>query len=112
VVADLRAALAAADWAAQERHLGAALVATARRQNELGLAQAAEPTLRTYFDRPYLVIGADRFAAALRERIQDPVLRGLPLTGVIDQFVDSTDALGVADLRRACAAGLVGPIPS
>jgi len=99
--------LGAREWDQQERHLGAALVATARRQNELGLAPASDPTLRPYFDRPYLVIGAGRFAAALRSSIEDPVLGSLPLTGVVDQAVDSTDALGSAQLRRAFASGLL-----
>jgi len=107
VVADLRFALAAADEPARERHLGAALVATARRQNELGLAAAPDPTLRRYFDRPYLVVGADRFATALHEAIEEPALRRLPLTGVVDQFVDSTDALGDAHRRQLFAAALL-----
>ena len=107
VLSDLRAAVAAPHWRAQEQHLTAALVATARRQNELRLCADPEPTLRPYFDRPYLVVGADRFAAALRHAIADPELRRFPLTGVVDQFVDSTDALGSAQLRSAFAAALL-----
>jgi hypothetical protein len=80
VIGDLKRALAATDWPTQERHLGAALVATARRQNELGLAEPCSSTLRPYFDRPYLVLGADRFVDALLARIADPQLRAMPLT--------------------------------
>jgi hypothetical protein len=107
VVYELRAALRASEWKRQERHLGAALVATARRQNDLGLAPPTDATLRPYFDRPYLVIGADRFASALLGAIADPELRRLPLTGAIDQYVDSTDVLESAHLRRAFTDALL-----
>jgi hypothetical protein len=109
VLADLRTALAAPDWRTRERHLGAALVATGHRQNELGLADPVVATLRPYFDRPYEVIGAGRFAAALLDTIADDELRGLPCVGVVDQFVDSTDALGDARLRTAFAGALRSP---
>jgi hypothetical protein len=111
LLAELRAALRADDWRSQERHLGAALVATARRHGELELTSPLEPTLRTYFDRPYRVLGAGRFATALRNSIADPELRNLPLIGVVDQFVDSTDALGDGRLRSGFVAA-IRPEPS
>ena len=46
------------------------------------------------------MIGAGRFAAALRHSIPDDQIRRLPLTGAVDQFVDSTDALGDQGLLR------------
>ena len=49
------------------------------------------------------VIGAERFTAALREAITDPAVRRLPPTGAVDQFIDSTDALGDLGFLRACA---------
>jgi hypothetical protein len=52
-------------------------------------------TRRGYFDRPYQVIGADRFADALLTAITDPGLRRLPLIGIVSQVVDSVDATGV-----------------
>ncbi len=100
VSGDLRRAMGASQWCEQERHLGAALAATARRQNALGLAEERPPTLRPYFDRPYLVLGADRFAAALFESITDRVVRSLPLTGVCDQFMTGVDVLSDGELRR------------
>jgi hypothetical protein len=108
VLADLRQALAAADWAVQERSLGAALVATARRHNALGLGAPVDATLRPFHDRPFLVLGADRFADALMAGVVDPAVRALPLTGVCDQFIDNTDALGAQDLLTAAAKALVG----
>jgi hypothetical protein len=42
--------------------------------------------------------------AALREAITDPEVRRLPPTSAIDQFIDSTDALGDLRLLRTCVA--------
>ena len=47
-----------------------------------------------------LNVDADRFAAALRERIDDATLAALPPIGAVDQFVDSTDALCRPGLAR------------
>jgi hypothetical protein len=48
------------------------------------------------------VLGAERFAAAALETVDDPVLRLMPLVGAVDQLVDCTDALAAP----ALAAGL------
>jgi len=89
----LLVALRAGDVDGREAGLCAAYEAAGERQNALGLAAAVPATCRPYFDRPFLVIGADRFAQALIARITDPQLREAPLTGAVSQFVDSTDAL-------------------
>ncbi len=69
---------------------------------------------------PVYIPGLQLFAAALREAITDPRLRHLPLTGAVDQFTDSTDALGRLGFLRVCAssrgisdwvAGRLGDIP-
>jgi hypothetical protein len=49
----------------------------AARHNALGLTEPLDPEPRPYHDRPYLVIGADRFAGALRGTLTDPVLAAL-----------------------------------
>ncbi|WP_051970728.1 hypothetical protein [Kitasatospora azatica] len=67
--------------------------------NELGLAAPAEATTRRYHDRPFQVLDASRFAAALRSGISDPNLRSRPLHGAIDQYVDNIEVLGSAALR-------------
>lgn len=72
-------------WAYE--HLG-------RAQNQLELAPFVEPTTRFYYDRPFRVLRAERFAAALRTSITDPAIRELPLVGAIDQWVDNTTAIG------------------
>lgn len=47
-----------------------------------------------FYDRPYLVIHADRFASAIGGAIADPEVRSIGFAaGSVDQFVDSTDVL-------------------
>lgn len=106
--ASLTAALSAGDWHAREQHLGQAYETVAAWHNELGLTAPLDTRVRGFYERPYQVIGASRFTAALREAITDPYLRHLPLTGAIDQFIDSTDALGRLDFLRVCARAAIG----
>jgi len=83
----LTAALASTTWQDRERHLVAACETVAETHNALGLTAPIEPRVSEFFDRPFRVIHAERFVAAL--------LGGSPSrAGAIDQFVDSTDALG------------------
>ena len=84
-----------------------ALEDTARRQNALGLCAALDATRRPYFDRPFQVIDAGRYAAALTAAISDPAVAVLPPVGAVDQYTDSSDLLGRADLRRAVAAAVL-----
>ena len=97
LAASLAAALSATDWTSRERHLSQAYVTVAQAHNQLGLTEPLDPATRGFYDRPYQVPGAARFACALTTAITDPRLRGRPPIGAADQFIDSTDALG--DLR-------------
>ncbi|HEY9410205.1 MAG TPA: DUF4037 domain-containing protein [Jiangellaceae bacterium] len=102
----LRAALAATEYAARERHLCDAYEAVAVRHNEAALTPPVDPTRRRYHDRPFQVLHAERFAHALAATITEPELRALPLTGSVDQWVDSTDLLGRPDPLRAAMNAL------
>ena len=53
-----------------------------------------DPAPRQFFDRPWLVLDADRFAVACLAAMADRRLASLQPIGAIDQFVDSTDVLG------------------
>ncbi|MET9263880.1 DUF4037 domain-containing protein [Amycolatopsis sp. NPDC004079] len=99
----LAAAVAATDWREREHRLAAACEAVAALHNETGLTEPVDPRTRSFHDRPYRVLHAERFTAALIATIHDPALRDLPLTGAIDQFADSTDALGSRTLTRRLA---------
>ena len=104
LAASLTAAVTAGDWPSRQRHLRAASEAVAAMHNQLGLTPPLDTRTRPFHDRPYQVIGAARFTAALREAITDPQVRRLPLAGSVDQFTDSTDAAGDLRFTRACAA--------
>jgi len=66
----------------------------------LGLTEPVEPTVRPFFDRPYLVLGAGRYVEACLARVRDPWLRSLPLVGAIDQFADSSEVVDPGVARR------------
>jgi len=105
----LTAALSAPSWADRERYLCAAYESAARLHNSLSVTPPLDPAVRpTFYDRPYRVLDAGRFVRALREQIRDERVRSLPLTGAVDQFVDSTDATGSRALRRAAVEAQIG----
>lgn len=98
----LTAAMSAPGWPDRERHLCEAYESAARLHNSLAVTPPLDPAVRpTFYERPYRVLDAGRFVSALREQIRDEHVRSLPLTGAVDQFVDSTDAVGSRALRRA-----------
>lgn len=106
----LTGTLAAVDWPTREAHLARAYEAVGALHNRLGLTGHVDPATRPYHARPYRVLHAERFVAALTARLTDPALRALPLTGTVDQFADSTDLLVSPPLARA-ATGAVAGVP-
>jgi hypothetical protein len=109
LVGPLTGAVTAAGWSEREQALGRAYRAVAVMHNDLGLTPPLDPATRLYFTRPFQVIGAGRFAAALRGAITDPKIRGLPPVGAADQFIDSTPALGDIRLLRATIEAALRP---
>lgn len=98
----LTAAVTAATFSDRERNLSAAYEMAARLHNDLGLTGWLDPAVRPHFyTRPYRVLEAGRFVAALRAQIQDDRIRELPPIGTVDQFIDSTNAIGRRHLLRA-----------
>lgn len=107
VGAALRAAVDGGAGARQDA-LCAAYELVGAWQNALGLAEPVAAVRRPYHDRPFPVIDAGRFAAALVARVGDEWLAGLPLVGAVDQFVDSTDVLCRPGLARVLAGAAYG----
>ncbi|MGH3149587.1 MAG: DUF4037 domain-containing protein [Streptosporangiaceae bacterium] len=107
LTASLTAAITGGSWPDREQHLGDAYETVAALHNQLRFTPPLDTRTHRFYDRPYQVIGASRFTAALREAITDPQVKRLPVTGAIDQFVDSTDAAGDLRFLRACAEAAI-----
>lgn len=105
VVDALTDALGPGGWAERQGGLVRALEALAGWTNDSGLAPRVDPTARPFHHRPFLVLNANRFVAALRAAITDPALRERPPVGAVDQYVDNGDVLTHPDrLRRLAVA--------
>jgi hypothetical protein len=111
IAPSLTGAVAAPDWQTREQHLCRAYELAAALHNELGLTPLVEPNTRPYYDRPYQVLDAGRIAAALREAVTDQQIRHLHPVGAVDQFIDSTDALGHIQILRASTRAALQPAP-
>ena len=96
----LDAALKATDYPARETALCSAYEYIARCHNQLNLTPPVDAETHLFYKRPFQVIGGDRFAEACLAAIQDEWLKGQPLVGSVDQFVDSTDVLSSAHRSR------------
>lgn len=103
--------LASTGWHTREHHLARAYETVAAAHNRLGLTGPVDPATRPYHNRPFQVLHAERFTAALTACITDPDIRSLPMIGAVDQFVDSTDVLSHPELTRAVAGATVRSPP-
>lgn len=111
----LRQAMAADTVAEREVALGRAYVCLGTRFNSLAPETSVDTSLRPFFNRPARVIGADRFAAAALNRVDDRALASRPLIGSLDQMLDSTDVLTSPEATAAMrpyyrALGFDGPV--
>ncbi len=89
-----RSVLLASTWLEREAHLADAYRIVATLHNELGLTHPLPAGVSPYYGRPYHVIRAEFFAAALQAEIREPEVRRLPFgVGAVDQWVDNTDVL-------------------
>jgi len=86
----LEEVLTASVWQEREYHLGRAYQVVAEKHNTLGLTEELSVEMNTYFERPFRVLDAHRFAAALRTAIRGTELQRLvPEIGSVSQFTDS-----------------------
>lgn len=89
--------LRAETWHDREEALTAAYEVVAERHNSLGITAALDPRTRTYYDRQFQVLFAERFCDALVAEIVDPTVRAIidraGLIGSVDQVTDNVDAL-------------------
>jgi hypothetical protein len=104
----LGSAVAARSWQAREEGLSAAYGRVAALQNRVALAERLDEGVRGFHDRPFRVIGGDRFSEALMASVSDPVIKGLPVAGCVDQLSDSVDLLMTPGRARAVTAAALG----
>jgi hypothetical protein len=104
----LTAVLDARDAPAREAALVAAYETVARRHNDAGVSGPVDPTARGFHGRGYRVLMAERFVAACRASIDDPMLADCPLVGSVDEVTDSTDVLSVGRRARLLGALYTG----
>jgi RimJ/RimL family protein N-acetyltransferase/GrpB-like predicted nucleotidyltransferase (UPF0157 family) len=82
--------LEAPTWTDREAAYLDAGAVLAERFNALGLTEPVDPSPQPFFDRPFRVLAADRFALAIRS---DSPRRHLGWRGAIDQWVDNAEVL-------------------
>ena len=112
----LQQALEASDWRARQEALAQALSFLARKHNSLGITTFITPDITTFFNRPYRVLFADRFANAIQGAIADPQLQHVAAEiGGIDQFSDCVDLIEDVTLSKGVQvlyAGFPGQYPA
>ena len=97
----LRRALLAKTWKTREKWLSQAYSVIATQHNALKITEPLSTNTSNYYSRPYSVIFAERFAAAIKRAIKDPEVKKIDSDiGSIDQFTDSTDVVENLDLIR------------
>ncbi len=90
----LKASLAAGNWPEREAAMVECWRIVASAHNDLGITAPLPTEATSYYERPFVVIHAERFERALLEAICDPAVAALPqYLGGVDQFVDTTDLL-------------------
>jgi hypothetical protein len=106
----LHQALEASAWPEREEGLGRAYTTVAEAHNALGITPPLNTRTSAFHSRPYQVVHADRFAAAIAGAIKDArvqaIVAAAGLVGGVDQWIDSTDVLGPAERCRRVSLAL------
>lgn len=101
----LEAVVAPGDYRAREAALAGVYEAVATLHNALAITPPLDVRVRAYYRRPYLVLRADRFAAATFETLQPSFAAAhAHLPGSIDQIIDNVDALQQPEQWRRVAS--------
>jgi hypothetical protein len=93
--------LAAQDWKSREKFLCQAYEIVAGMHNALAITEPLDTKVRYFHNRPFRIIDASRFSAALKDQISDPVVQAISTDiGSIDQFSHSTDLRSYPRLHK------------
>ncbi|MEV4888647.1 DUF4037 domain-containing protein [Nonomuraea sp. NPDC055795] len=97
----LAVAVGARSWREREAGLARAYSRVAAVQNRMALAEPLDARVRGFHDRPFLVIGGERFAGALLAAVSDPQVAALPVVGCVDQLSDGVAVVRGPGVARA-----------
>jgi hypothetical protein len=104
--------LSAEEWREREAQLARAYAIVAELHNGLGITARLSTRVSPYYDRPYAVIHAVRFAAAIKDAIDDDGLRRIAADlGSVNQLIDATDKTANPDFGRRLRAVYEGMVP-
>jgi len=103
----LAAALAEDKWERRQAHLANACLAAAKLHAPAGFPLSVQPKVSPYFGRPFPTINAEDISADLAASIVDPLLRGLPIVGSIDQITDATPLIAEPERARRAMSALL-----
>lgn len=93
--------LRAGSWQDREDALCRAYEFVARKHNQLNITDPLPAEVKFFHGRPFRVIEADRFVAAIKGQIVDPQVKQIGTDiGSIDQFSHSTDLRSDPRLHR------------
>jgi hypothetical protein len=88
-------------WQEREHHLNLAYEIIAGKHNSLRITGPLETQVRTFHDRPFLIIDAGRFVEVIKSQITDPQVAAIESDiGSIDQFSHSTDLRAYPRLHK------------
>lgn len=89
----LTGVMQATNWEEREAHLSATYESVAAMHNALDITEPLPAEVTQFHNRPFMIIGGERFVDALQASITDEEVLALPKhLGGFDQFIDSTDA--------------------
>ena len=112
----LQQALKESDWRARQEAVAQASSFLARKHNDLGITPFIEPEITLFFNRPYQVLFADRFADAIQQAIANPQLQRVAAEiGGVDQISDCVNLIEDVTLSqrvRVFYTEFPGPYPA
>lgn len=109
----LTAVLKAETWEPRQARLAQACLAVAEMHAAAGFPLSVTPRIGPYYDRPFPTINAEDISADLAVGIVDPLLRGRPVVGSIDQITDATPLIAAPEgARKTIFALLADPAKS
>ncbi|PKR90716.1 hypothetical protein CXZ10_04990 [Pleomorphomonas diazotrophica] len=103
----LTAVLEAETWEPRQAGLAQACLVVAEMHAAAGFPLSVTPRIGPYYDRPFPTINAEDLSADLAASIVDPLLRGRPVVGSIDQVTDATPLIASPEGARKATFALL-----